>query len=167
VQDDRGTQHTCVILDAWGGVSLPSPVPCTLTPCIHSASSCSWRWCGVLVILGLCPLSPHPLCTHTSDVAPLSTPRAIAHGSGGGCFMEWVSSPPLPCPPFLLISLLSCHLTPPHPLWWWCHCRPASSPCCCPWFLLVLCWFWQCHGVLANLQVGVVISVVPVMIEQC
>jgi hypothetical protein len=113
VQDDRGAQHMHIVLDAWGSVSLPSPVPCILAPCIHPTSSCSQCWCGVLVILGLHPSPPHPLCTHTSHVAPLSTPQAIAHGSGWGCFAGWVSLSPLPCPPFLHVSLSSHHhLTP-------------------------------------------------------
>jgi len=61
-------------LDAQGGVSPQSP---PLVPSI--------------------PPPVPPPCPYT-DVAPLSTPQAIACGSGWGCFVGRVSSPPLLLP---------------------------------------------------------------------
>ena len=60
------------------------------------------------------PLVPSipPPCPYT-DVAPLSTPQAIAGGSGWGCFVGRVSSPPLLLPlvssrwPLIVIAVSS------------------------------------------------------------
>jgi hypothetical protein len=118
VQDDRGTQHTCVILNTWGGVSLPSPVPCALAPCIHPASSCLRRWCGVLVIPGLRPSSlVHPYLSCSTPFHPMS--NCSWQRLGVLCGAGFVVSPPHP--PFVLISLSSPRLAPPRPLQWWQH----------------------------------------------
>jgi hypothetical protein len=74
---------------------------------------------GGQCVAAVCSLHPPipPPCPYT-DVAPLSTPQAIARGSGWGCFMGRVSSSSLSsrlvsCPPS---SSLPCHSThqPPH-----------------------------------------------------
>ena len=75
-----------VVVDAQGGVFLFSP---PLVPSIPR-------------------LTPVPY----TDVAPLSTPRAIACGSGWGCFMVQVSLSPLP--PSCLISPHRSTHQPPH-----------------------------------------------------
>jgi hypothetical protein len=56
-------------------------------------------------LVPLFPLFPSvPLCPPTTHIGPLSTPRAIARGSGWGCFVDRVSSPPIPPPPSRLVS---------------------------------------------------------------
>jgi hypothetical protein len=58
-----------------------------------------------------------PLCPYT-DTAPISTPQAIAGGSGWGCFVGQVSSPPLLLPlvsshrPLIIITVSSPHANP-------------------------------------------------------
>ena len=44
--------------------------------------------CGLPLVPSI-PVSCHS-CAQTTHVAPISTPRASAHGSGWGCFMGWV-----------------------------------------------------------------------------
>jgi len=122
---------------AWGAGHPISHHSRTLACHNHPTSSCSRWWCGVQVpLVPLVPsISLSPSHTHTTHIAPLSTPQAIARGSGWGCFMGLVSSSPFPLahPPSRLpspSSFLHCHchrvipvpllhssrLSPSHPL---------------------------------------------------
>jgi len=97
-------------------------------------SSCLWQWHRVPV--PLIPLFPSvslsPSSTCITHIAPLSTPQAIACGSGWGCFMGPVSSSPFPLahPPSCLPSPLSflhcrCHHVIPVPLLHSSHLSPG------------------------------------------
>jgi hypothetical protein len=155
-----GAHSTCVSSSMHGVVSPSHPLcplcTCILNPpCKQLLMVVVWG-AGHSWSLSLTPSSlVHPYLSHSTPFHPTSNclwqRLGVLHRVG------FVVSSPLSslstCLPLVLSSRPPSSsmvvVAPP-----WCHCCPMSFPCCCPWFLLALCWFWQCRGVLADLQGG-------------
>jgi hypothetical protein len=168
VRDDRGAQHTCIVLDTWGGVSLQSPLsPAHILHPPRKQLLMVVVWgAGPSWSLSLIPSSlMHLYLSHSTPFHPTS--NCLWQHLGVLCGVgSIVSHPP---------SSLSTHLplvSPTLVLY------GGGSPSLVPLsshvsLTAVLGSCWYCVGFgsivvfLLICREGVIVSVVPVMIEQC